>query len=160
MALERWGAPVLIAQYPAGNTRAMQDAQTALDSIRQGAAPVLPENVKYELVSVVSQVFDGFLNAIRYHNEQIATNIQSNTLTTGAGQNSLALGEVHQDTGQTVYDFMRRDLEGVVNQQIIRRLCLLNFADCDTESAAAPASWANGESGDRLETGADVRHVA
>ncbi len=132
MALERWGAPVLIAQYPAGNTRAMQDAQQALDSIRQGAAPVLPENVKYELVSVTSQVFDGFLNAIRYHNEQIALNIHSNTLTTGAGQNSLALGQVHQDTGQTIYDFMRRDLEGVVNAQILRRLCLLNFGQCDT----------------------------
>ena len=148
MSLERWGAPVLIAQYPAGNARAMQDAQTALDSIRQGAAPVLPENVKYELVSVVSQVFDGFLNAIRYHNEQIALNIHSNTLTTGAGQNSLALGEVHQDTGQTVYDFLRRDVEGVVNQQIIRRLCVLNFADCDT-SLLPRLKLGNEENGDR-----------
>ena len=92
---------------------------------------MLPENVKYELVSVTAPVFDGFLNAIRYHNEQIALNINANTLTTGAGQNSLALGQVHQDTGQTVYDFLRRDLEGVVNAQIIRRLCLLNFGQCD-----------------------------
>ena len=150
MALERWGAPVLIAQYPAGNTQAMQNAQQALDSIRQGAAPVLPENVKYELVSVVSQVFDGFLHAIKYHNEQIATNIQCNTLTTGAGQNSLALGQVHQDTGQTVYDFLRRDLEGVVNAQIIRRLCLLNFAGCDP--ALLPRlRLGSGETGDRHE---------
>ena len=149
MALERWGAPVLIAQYPAGNTRAMQDAQQALDSIRQGAAPVLPENVKYELVSVVSQVFDGFLHSIRYHNEQIAVNIQCSTLTTGAGQNSLALGEVHQDTAQTVYDFLRRDLEGVVNAQIIRRLCLLNFADCDL-SLLPRLQLGSQESADRL----------
>ena len=149
MALERWGAPVLIAQYPAGNTRAMQDAQQALDSIRQGAAPVLPENVKYELVSVMSPVFDGFLNAIRHHNEQIATNILSNTRTTGAGQNSLALGQVHQQTGQTVYDFMRRDLEGVVNQQILRRLCVLNFADFDA-SLLPRLSLGSDESADRL----------
>ena len=131
IALERWGGPVLIAKYPAGNKQALADAQAALSAIRQGAPAVLPDNVNYDVVSVMSMVFDGFLNAIKFHNEQIALNINSNTLSTGAGQNSLALGEVHQDTGNTVYDFLKSDLESVITSQIIRRLCEINFAAFD-----------------------------
>ena len=48
-----------------------------------------------------------------------------------------------------MYDFLRRDVEGVVNAQIIRRLCLLNFADCDL-SLLPRLQLATGENADRL----------
>ena len=65
IALERWGGPVLIAKYPAGNKQALSDAQAALSAIRQGAPAVIPDNVNYDVVTAMSIVFDGFLNAIQ-----------------------------------------------------------------------------------------------
>src|SRR5262249_23062055 len=47
LALERWGAPVLIMIYPASAPSEMQAAQQAANSIRQGSPPVIPDNVKY-----------------------------------------------------------------------------------------------------------------
>lgn len=38
---------------------------------------------------------------------------------------------MHQDTGNTVYDFLKSDLESVITSQIIRRLCEINFAAFD-----------------------------
>jgi Protein of unknown function (DUF935) len=150
-ALERWGGPVLIAQGSAGGNLA--DVASTLDNIRDGGSAVLPDNVKFQLVQAATGVFDGYRMAAMWHEQQIAKNIQSNTLSTGEGARvgSMALGEVHQDTGETVYDYIRRGVEGVVNTQIIRRLCRLNFADFDM--ALCPRLVLGGQDeGDRLAT--------
>ncbi len=105
--------------------------------------------MKIQLAQAATGVFDGFRLAAMWHEQEIAQNIQSNTLTTGAGQNSLALGEVHQDSGQTVYDFLSRDLEGVVNTQIIARLCAINIADFDP-TLCPRLVLGNDENADRL----------
>ena len=56
---------------------------------------------------------------------------------------------MHQDTGNTVYDFLKSDLESVVNNQIIRRLCEINFAGFDM-SLLPTLSLGGDDSGDIL----------
>ena len=133
MALERWGAPVFIAQYPGGDAGALSAAQQAMNSIRQGSAPILPDNIKYELVTAPQQVFLGFEASCRYQAEQIAINVVGNTLTTGAGENSLALGQVHQSSGATYDDALSARICAVFKQQVIRRWVRYNYGEdaCD-----------------------------
>jgi len=128
-ALERWGAPVLIMVYPAGSANDLEIAQTAADRIRQGSSPIVPNNVTYELVTAPRSVFVGMERAAIWDTQQIALNINSNILTTGIGQNSLALGQVHQSSGQTVYDALSRQIEAVFTQQVIRRFVRYNYGD-------------------------------
>ena len=129
IALERWGAPVLMMVYPASGTSEMQAAQEAAEKIRQGQSPIIPDNLRYELVSAPRSVFVGMERSAMWDTQQIALNINCNTLTTSAGQNSLALGKVHQDTALTVYDALSRDLEGAFTQQVIRRFVRYNYGD-------------------------------
>lgn len=129
-ALERWGSPVLIASAPSSG---LADAAKALDNIRDGASGAIPDNVKAQIVSAAAGVFDGYRMASMWHEQQIAKNIQHNTLSSSEGQRvgSMALGEVHQDSGQIVYSYGKTDLEIAAQQQIILRLCRYNFAGFD-----------------------------
>jgi phage gp29-like protein len=133
MALERWGSPVFIVQYPGGNANELAGCRQALDAIRQGAAAIIPENVKYEVVTAPQQVFIGFEQSCRYDAEQIAINVVGNTLTTGAGENSLALGQVHQVTGATYDDALSERICANFQQQVIRRYIRYNYGEdaCD-----------------------------
>ncbi len=129
IALERWGAPVLMMTFPAGGKVELEAAQEAANKIRQGQSPIIPDNLRYELVSAPRGVFVGMEQAAMWDTQQIALNINSNVLTTNAGTNSLALGKVHQDTALTVYDALARDLEGAFTQQVIRRFVRYNYGD-------------------------------
>lgn len=129
MALERWGSPVLVAQYPGGSPTELAAARAAMDSIRQGAAALIPDNVKYQIVTAPQQVFLGFEAACRYDAEQIAINVVGNTLTTGAGENSLALGQVHQKSGATYDDALSERICNTFGQQVIRRYIRYNFGE-------------------------------
>ena len=127
-ALERWGAPVLIATFPAGSKVDMDVAEHSLDSIRAGSSAIVPDNMRYELVTAPRSVFVGMERAAIWDTQQIALNINSNILTTSAGQNSLALGKVHQESGATVYDALSRDIEQAFTQQVIRRFVRYNYS--------------------------------
>jgi len=129
IALERWGSPVLIMQCPASDPAEMENIERTANNIRQGSCPVIADNFRYELVSAPRSVFQGMERSAIWDTQQIALNINSNTLTTSAGQNSLALGKVHQDTALTVYDALARDLEGAFTQQVIRRFVRYNYGD-------------------------------
>ncbi len=129
MALERWGAPVMVMTYPAMSVTEMHAAEEIANTIRQGASPVLPDNVKYEMINAPRSVFVAMERAAMWDTQQIALNINSNVLTTSSGTNSLALGKVHQDSGMMVYDALSRDIEAVVTAQIIRRFVLYNYGE-------------------------------
>ena len=135
MAMERWGSPVLVVKYPAGNTTAMQLAQQAVDNIRQGSAPIFPDNVSYELVNITADVLKAFKDCAEWHIGQIALNILGNSLTTSEGERfgSGALGKVHQGTQQYGIGAVQKDLEEVVNNQLIFRLMKYNYGEdqCD-----------------------------
>src|SRR5581483_190145 len=133
IALERWGAPVFLLFAPGEDDESMSKVQTQADSIRQGSSAVIPAGLKTEAVSFPSTVFEGFKVAADWHTQQIALNILANSLTTTEGQHggNRALGGVHQDTGNLVYEFIRRTLEGAFATQVIERLLAYNVVNYD-----------------------------
>jgi hypothetical protein len=129
IAMERWGSPIMVLQFPAGDAASMEAAQATSDSIRSGSAPVLPDNVSYEVVKIDSGAVEGFKRAADWHVEQIALNILGSTLTTGEGERSgsMALGKVHQNSQESAVNSPRADLEEVVRLQLFRRLIRYNY---------------------------------
>jgi len=129
IALERWGAPVFVASYPHGDPTAMQKAVDAMNQIRQGQAPIIPDNIKYELVTCPTTVFDGFQRSADWHVRQISSAIHSNNLSTGEGEHGAtsAGADVHQDSGQSVYDFLSQRISTGFNMQVIRRWMRYNW---------------------------------
>lgn len=131
IAAERWGTPVMVVKYPAGDLKALADAQAAVDRIRQGSAPIFPANIEYEMVKIDAGTLDVFKSKADWHVAQIAQNILGNTLTTGEGERSgsMALGQVHEKTQGYSIDYVRRDIEGVVNRQLLRRAVRYSYGD-------------------------------
>ena len=86
IALERWGAPVFVAQYPSGADTELQAALTMMNEIRQGQSPIIPDNIKYQIVAAPAGVFAAFESSADWHVRQIALAINSNTLSTGEGK--------------------------------------------------------------------------
>src|SRR6185437_10547959 len=128
---ERFGSPFLVVKYPLGDTVALAAASAAIDSVRSGSSLLLPENCEYEVVSLDAKALEGFKMAADWHVQQIATAVLGNTLTTGTtgGTNTNALGKVHENTQQFGFDFTRKMVEGVLSNQLVRRLIRYNYGD-------------------------------
>lgn len=129
--LERFGSPVVKGTYRRGMTIAQQDdLLRALEGIQREAAIVVPEDVTVELLQAAAQGEQGFMEAIAYHDRQIAKAILGETLTQEEGHRTgaLALAKVHQDTMLLRLQKIKRDLEEtVVREQVFRPLVALNF---------------------------------
>lgn len=135
VAAQRSGV-ILLGYYPPGSATDMENARSALDMLAISAVGAIPNNVKVEAILMQSgQILEGFKAAADWHCEQMSQGILGNTLTTGEGDRSgsLALGNVHQDTGQDVQGYLRGRLEFVGNSQIAARWNAANYGDSDTE---------------------------
>lgn len=128
IALEMFGTPFILGKAPPG---AIGLARQALAQIRQGAPAVLPTGVDAQLIQVAAGGLSGFNDALQYHGEQCALAYLGNTLTTGTtgGTNTNALGEVHQDTQDYGLGYVRADLEGVLNLQLVARWVRYNYGE-------------------------------
>ena len=129
-ALERWGAPVLLTHGNAASLNAQLAAQT---TIRNGGDAALPDNVKAELLQASQGIFLGFEAAAKWHEGNITRNVLCNTLTTSAdgGTKTNALGDVHQNSQDTVFDFGRAGISAVIQRQVFDRLLRLSVAGYD-----------------------------
>lgn len=129
--LERFGTPVVKGTYRRGMTTIQQDdLLRALEGIQRETAIVVPEDVTVELLQAPAQGEQGFMEAIAYHDRQIAKAILGETLTQEEGHRTgaLALAKVHQDTMLLRLQKIKRDLEeAVVREQVFRPLVALNF---------------------------------
>ena len=152
LAVERWGAPVLIMKYPSGSGNSAS-ATAAADTIRSAASVVIPDNISYELVTAPTGIGAWFDLKKKYHAQQIATNIIGNTLSTGEGTHGAtsAGSDVHAATGEYFVGGGRMDLEGVINSQIIRRLLQYNFPGVDM-SLAPKLNLGGDDETDRYQT--------
>ena len=130
--LEKYGSPTAKGSYKRGTPRSQQDELLrVLDKIQQETAIVIPEDVKIELLEAQRGGEAGFINALEFHDKQIAKAILGQTLTTDEGQRvgSLALAKVHLQILRYQLEKLKRDLEEVVIcEQLIRRLVDLNYA--------------------------------
>jgi len=129
--LEKFGSPTVLGSYSRGTPRSQQDdLLKVLDRIQQETAVVLPEDIKVELLEAQRSGESGYLQAIEYHDRQIAKAILGQTLTTDEGMRygSFALAKVHLDVLRMCLEKLKRDLEeSVMREQLIRRLVDYNF---------------------------------
>lgn len=129
VALERFGTPFMLAKGNAADTSLMNKVVAVLDAIRQGASAALPDGFEYELQELAGNSLVGFESAIQWHSHQCAYNILLQQLTTseGGASGSWALGKVHQDTQEYGLAYVRRDIEQLVQNQVLRRFVRYNY---------------------------------
>lgn len=129
--LEKYGTPTAKGSYRKGTTKQQQEELLrVLDKIQQETAIVIPEDVTVELLEAQRGGEAGYLNALEYHDRQIAKAILGQTLAIDEGSRtgSYAQAKVHMDVMQYHLEKLKRDMEeSVVGEQIIRRLIEYNF---------------------------------
>ncbi len=131
MYLEKFGMPTAKGSYKRGMPKEQQDdLLRVLDKIQQETAIVVPEDVSIELLEAQRSGEASYLDAIEFHNKQIAKAILGQTLSSDSGSNSgsYAMAKVHMDVLYFYLQKLKRDLEeGVMQEQLIRRLVDFNF---------------------------------
>ncbi len=130
--LEKYGSPTAKGSYKRGTPRtAQEELLKVLDKIQQETAIVIPEDVQIELLEAQRGGEAGYLQALEFHDKQIAKAILCQTLTTDEGMRvgSFALAKVHLDVLRMCLQKLKRDLEeSVMHEQVIKRLVDYNFA--------------------------------
>lgn len=133
--LEKYGSPTAMGSYQRGMPKSQQDdLLKVLDKIQQETAIVIPEDVKIQLLEAQRGGEAGYLEALAYHDKQIAKSILGQTLTTDEGlrYGSFALAKVHLDVLRMHLEKLKRDLEEtVMREQVIRRLMEYNFGSAE-----------------------------
>jgi phage gp29-like protein len=133
--LEKYGSPTAMGSYQRGMPKSQQDELLkVLDKIQQETAIVIPEDVKIQLLEAQRGGEAGYLEALAYHDKQIAKAILGQTLTTDEGlrYGSFALAKVHLDVLRMHLEKLKRDLEEtVMREQLIRRLMEYNFGSAE-----------------------------
>lgn len=129
--LEKYGSPTAKGSYKRGTPRqAQEELLRVLDKIKQETAVVIPDDVSVELLEAQRGGEAGYLNAIQYHDKQIAKAILGQTLMTEEGMKvgSFALAKVHLDILKMCLKKLKRDLEeSVMQEQVIKKLVDFNF---------------------------------
>lgn len=129
--LEKYASPAIVGKFPRGLSEEDQtQLLDALDKVQRQSALVHPDDVEVSLLDGRRSSESGYLEAIDYHNREIARSILGQTLTTEDSRKigSLALGKVHLQVLIMQLNGLRRDIaERVMNEQIIRPTIDLNF---------------------------------
>lgn len=129
--LERFAMPTLVGRYQRGLPSAEQvGLLSALQGLHRTTAIVLPSEVEVNSLGGSKEPSQGFMEAIEFHNREIARSILGQTLTTDEGRRvgSLALGKVHLQVLVIQLEAIRRQLADLVmTEQVIRPLVEMNF---------------------------------
>lgn len=129
--LERFASPTILGRYARGMSAAEQSSiLSALQNLHDTTAVVFPNEIEVGLLGGGAQSSNGFLEAIEFHNREIARSILGQTLTTDEGRRvgSLALGRVHLQVLLLQTEAARRELaDAVMTEQVVRPLVELNF---------------------------------
>ena len=131
--LAKFASPTLMAKFGKdANSEDQSSMLRALESIERSTAIVFPEEFDVRALNENSAASQGFMEAINFHNREIARAILGQTLTTSEGERvgSLAMGRVHLQVLLLQLEALRRDLaDTVVNEQVIKPLVALNFGN-------------------------------
>jgi phage gp29-like protein len=131
--LEKYGMPTVKGTVPTGTPQAQRtELLNALKSIQQETALVhtIDQTVEFLTATLPATGTGGFESAIAYCDKQIVKGLICQTLTTDEGERvgSMALGKVHESILDILLKKLRRKLEEMVDEQIIRPLIDYNFA--------------------------------
>ena len=129
--LASFASPTMIGRVPRTVSQLEADqAFRALTKLADSAAITLPSEIDIDRIGGETVASTGFMEAIDFHNREIARCILGQTLTTDEGRRvgSLALGKVHMQVLLIQLSALRRELADVVmTEQIIRPLTEMNF---------------------------------
>lgn len=129
--LERFASPTVLGRFQRGLPPADQEAILgALRDLNRHTAILYPEELTLGTMGGEREASSGFLEAIEFHNREIARAILGQTLATDEGRRvgSLALGKVHLQVLMLQIESIRRDVaETLVTEQILRPLIEMNF---------------------------------
>jgi phage gp29-like protein len=129
--LERFASPTMLASAGSGASHKERDAMlSGLNSLATAKALVFPSDFEVSSIPAATEASKGFMDAIDYHNREIARAILGQTLTTDEGRRvgSLALGRVHLQVLLLQLESIRKDLaDRVMTEQVIRPLVEINF---------------------------------
>jgi len=129
LRLQRHGIPFAYASVPGGADGAGASVLQVLRDFQRDASAVFPQNVRPQLLEPRGDGAGMFLDALEWHDRQIARGILLQTLTSTEGMRSgsVALGRVHFDILLFALECAKQDIEAVVNGQIVRPLVDANF---------------------------------
>ncbi len=129
--LERFASPTVLGRFRAGASDADRAAMLAsLQGLSKSTAIVYPEEFQIDTLGGATAPSSGFMEAIEFHDRQIARAILGQTLTTDEGRRvgSLAMGRVHLQVLVMQLRSLRRELaDAVMEEGIFRPLLELNF---------------------------------
>lgn len=129
--LERFAMPTVLARIARGLPAEEQAALlNSLDNLHRITALLVPEEIEVDTLGGQKEPSTGFMEALEFHNREIARAILGQTLTTDEGRRvgSLAMGKVHLQVMLLQLDALRRDLaDRVMMEQVIRPLVEANF---------------------------------
>lgn len=129
--LERFASPTVLGKFERGIPTEEQTAFLgALQNLHDNTALVYPNEIEVGLLQAGSASGTSFLDAIEFHNREMARSIVGQTLTTDEGRRvgSLALGKVHLQVLLLQIVAIRRELADLVmTEQVIRPLVEMNF---------------------------------
>ncbi len=129
--LARFASPTLLGRYGPGVPAAQQEALlSALNKLPDHAALTVPTEIEVGTLGGATDASTGFMDAIAFHNREIARSILGQTLTTdeGARVGSLALGKVHLQVMLLQLQALRRELaEAVMTEGLLRPLIEMNL---------------------------------
>ncbi|CAN5358156.1 hypothetical protein BH11ARM1_BH11ARM1_13570 [soil metagenome] len=133
--LDRFAMPTMLGSF--GTSISQTERNTMLSSLNKLAttkAIVFPKDFDISTIPSDTEASKGFMDAIDYHNREIARAVLGQTLTTDEGRRvgSLALGRVHLQVLLLQLESLRTELaDRVMTEQIIRPLIEINFGPGD-----------------------------
>lgn len=129
--LERYASPTVLGKFLRGLPSEEQSALLAsLQNLHKTTAIVYPSEIELSTLGGSKESSTGFIEAIEFHNREIARAILGQTLTTDEGRRvgSLALGKVHLQVFVMQLEALRTELADLVmTEQVIRPLVEMNF---------------------------------
>ena len=133
--LEKFGGPTLVAKHPPG---ALESERARLldilATIQSETGIVIPDDVTIEAIDIATNGEADYRSAIHDLRKEILVGILGSFLTTEEGDRTgaRAMGMVHRETVDIFIRFLARLLGNTINEQLVRPLVELNFADAQT----------------------------
>jgi SPP1 gp7 family putative phage head morphogenesis protein len=129
--LERFGMPTIVGTYPSGLTKVREDLEAVLKNVQAKTSITIPEGVKIDLLQAASKGESEFEKAIDKYNIMIARKMLIPDLMGMAGEQtaggSYSLGQEQFRMFYNNIEFETRNLEAIINKEIINPLVLWNF---------------------------------
>lgn len=151
--LDRFAMPTVLGKFESGLSE--EDVRSMLNSLQQlgtSTAMTYSDAWQVDTLGGGKEPSAGFMEAIEFHNREIARAILGQTLTTDEGRRvgSLALGKVHLQVLLLQLASLRAQLADLVmTEQVIRPMIELNFGDSPIPrfefQAASSSAFATGE---------------